>query len=235
MTFSSSSSNDSSQLPKGLVGSGHQYSMGYGYGARVSTARNVQTLPASIPQYRYPPVSERSENLFRSRPMGLTGYKADKRLADQIVHQTSGDYGKFLIGVDSSDARLFMKPVPATLAMKKAKSLTASPSINDNNNNNNKSSTNNSVQSNSNDFNDSRELKSYREGGGSSSSSKDESMYQIQKTLKAIDFKAFPKHAKYNLRAAIQSPPSENQYRGVATNNQLGYKNCLNWSGQLRS
>jgi len=209
--------------------------MGYGYGARVPTARNVQTLPASIPQYRYPPVSERSENLFRSRPMGLTGYKADKRLADQIVHQTSGDWGKFLIGVDSSDARLFMKPVPATLAMKKAKSLTASPNTNDNNNNNNKSSTNNSVHSTSNsarnDFNDSRELKSYREEG----SSRGESMRQVQNTLKAIDFKAFPKHAKYNLRAAIQPPPSENQYRGVATNNQLGYKNCLNWSGQLRS
>jgi hypothetical protein len=214
--------------------------MGYGYGARCPTERNVQTLPASIPQYRYPPISERSENLFRSRPMG-TGYKADKRLADQIVHQTSGDWGKFLIGVDSSDARLFMKQVPATLAMKKAKSLTASSNNNNNNNNsnnnnnnnnNNNSSTNNSVHSNRNDFNDSRELKSYREGGGSSSS-KGESMYQ--NTLKAIDFKAFPKHAKYNLRAAIQPPPNENQYRGVATNNQLGYKNCLNWSGQLRS
>ena len=86
MTTHNNNNNDTSKITKGMVGSGHIYSMGYGYGARIPTARNMPTLPASIPQYRYPPLSERSENLFRSKLMGLTGDKADKRYADQVVH-----------------------------------------------------------------------------------------------------------------------------------------------------
>jgi len=234
--MNSNNNNSNNTVSKGLVGSGHIYSMGYGYGARVPTARNAPTLPASIPQYRYPPVSERSENYFRSRPMGLTGYKADKRLVDQIIHQTSGDWGKFLTVNDNADIRLFMKPVPATISLNKSKNATV---YNDDNNNKTKKGDSNSNNNNNTyresktssryDFNDSSELTSHRDDINSNSGN---SKYHA--TLSTIDFKSFPKHAKYNLRAAVQAPVPEHVYRGVATNNQLGYKNCLNWSGQLR-
>lgn len=218
-------SNDN--IPKGLIGSGHKYSMGYGYGARVPTTRNLPTLPASIPQYRYPPVSERSENLFRSRPMGLTGCTADKRHADQIVYQTSGEWGKFLTNNDNADVRL--KPVPATLALKKQNNhnnIIASQGLSKVNNNNN--TYRESMNSSRYDFNDSKEIKTHRDD-----INKGKSVYHD--TLKNIDFKAFPKHAKYNLIASIQPPVTLSEYRGVATTNQLGYKNCLGWSGQLRN
>jgi len=191
----------------------------------------MPTLPASIPQYRYPPLSERSENLFRSRPMGLTGDKADKRYADQVVNQTSGDYGKFLIVNDDPAVRLHMKPVQSTLKLKKTINNEQKNINNNNNNNNNNTNTNkeiiNSTRSN---CNSSREINTLREDNYGKNNS---SIYNT--TLETIDFKAFPKHAKYNLRAAVQPPIPEHHYRGVATNNQLGYRNCLNWTNKLRS
>lgn len=82
--------------PTILVGSLHTSTMGYGYGARVPTARNQPTLPASIPQYRYPPVSERSSEAFKSTILDLEGDKARKKHCEQLQYQSSGDYGRYL-------------------------------------------------------------------------------------------------------------------------------------------
>lgn len=75
-------------------GSIHRFSNGYGRGLRLKTERNMMTLPPSIPKYRYPP--EDDPGYFKSTQK-ITGDKAYKRLADQVVHQESGQWGSFLL------------------------------------------------------------------------------------------------------------------------------------------
>jgi hypothetical protein len=76
-------------------GSVHRFSNGYGRGLRVKTERNKMTLPPSIPKYRYPP--EDDPNYFKSTKHEIVGDKAFKRLADQMIHQESGQWGSFLL------------------------------------------------------------------------------------------------------------------------------------------
>ena len=79
-----------------LVGSVHKFSPGYGYGVRMPTVRNEPTLPASVPKYRYPPMTTREENMSKSMTLDVSGPKAIQRNKDQMMFQTSGDYGSFL-------------------------------------------------------------------------------------------------------------------------------------------
>ena len=84
----------SSRVPY-LTGSVHTFTPGYGYGARVPTVRNQQTLPASMPTHRHPPLTERGINMCKTATIDLAGAKSVKRHSDQIALQSSGDYGKF--------------------------------------------------------------------------------------------------------------------------------------------
>ena len=123
-----------------------------------------------------------------------------------------------------------MKPVQATLKFKKIHNNEQKNNYNSNNSNNNNNNNNKETMISARDnFNSSREINTTRQDNGKNNSS----IYSS--TLETIDFKAFPKHAKYNLRAAVQPPIPEHHFRGVATNNQLGYRNCLGWTNKLRS
>ena len=79
-----------------LLGSIHTFTPGYGYGARVPTVRNQQTLPASIPKYRYAPVSQKDINMCKTVEIDMSGPKSIKRHQDQMTLQTSGEYGRFM-------------------------------------------------------------------------------------------------------------------------------------------
>jgi hypothetical protein len=106
----------------------HINSDGYGRGVHCVTARNVPTWPANVPQFRHPPDSERFLRGTRPTP-GATScwpssnHRAQVRNADQMVHQTSGDYGKFLYDTDSRAVKLnkgTMNPRPSELAATRA-------------------------------------------------------------------------------------------------------------------
>lgn len=91
-----------------------------GMGARYLTSRNQPTFPATIPQYRHVPPPE--EFLIKSTCTKLIqdDDRALRRNADQIVRQTSGDYGKYHIDTESSVVRLTMKesrPHPGRFSM----------------------------------------------------------------------------------------------------------------------
>lgn len=79
-----------------------------GIGARFLTARNQPTAPASIPQYRHVPLTDRFVNGMKSTVQIHTDERSLHRNADQIVRQTSGDYGKYHIDTESSVVRLNM-------------------------------------------------------------------------------------------------------------------------------
>lgn len=75
------------------------------------TSRNTLTLPCSVPIIRHPPPTERF--LRVTSPTKLIGddHRAEKRNADQIVYQTSGEIGRFYIDPESQGAKLGKKPL----------------------------------------------------------------------------------------------------------------------------
>eukprot|EP01038_Epipyxis_sp_PR26KG_P011341 gene11341-15206_t len=90
-----------------MVGSMHKYSDGYGYGARMITARNSPTLPRSIPKQQRPPDSERFIMQTKPKPLPRADdEKGMKRNAEAIVYQTSGEYGLFLVDTESTVEKL---------------------------------------------------------------------------------------------------------------------------------
>ena len=95
---------------KYLVGSMHRLRNGYGYGANVPTERNKATL-RSVPTHRYPP--EYSEPIPGSKPKLWLKHseQSQKRCAQQILNQTSGEYGSYLIGAMTESVRLKLQPV----------------------------------------------------------------------------------------------------------------------------
>lgn len=80
-----------------------------GYGQRYPTSRNQSTLPVSIPDHRFVPLTERYINHTKSSPQILFGDKADKRNADQIIYTTSGEIGKFYIDSEPKAVKLLKK------------------------------------------------------------------------------------------------------------------------------
>mmetsp|Transcript_28270 Transcript_28270/g.28558 ORF Transcript_28270/g.28558 Transcript_28270/m.28558 type:complete len:259 (+) Transcript_28270:344-1120(+) len=76
-----------------LTGSMHKFTEGYGYGARVETARNVAKPPLDRPQT----VSDARHvpNVGKTHLHRLPQDLADKRSGDNRQYLTSGQYGKF--------------------------------------------------------------------------------------------------------------------------------------------
>jgi len=90
------------------------------------TSRNQQTLPASIPQFRHSPPTERFLQTTTCTKLVRNDEAGIRRNADQIVRQTSGEYGKYLIEPDSSAIRLNMtasRPSQATFSLEKPLSI----------------------------------------------------------------------------------------------------------------
>jgi hypothetical protein len=80
-----------------LAGSIHMLSNGYGNGVRVLTHRNQMTVPASVPAYRHLPDTARFKADTTCKVLTHFDDRAQKRNADQISKQTSGEYGQYLI------------------------------------------------------------------------------------------------------------------------------------------
>ena len=112
-----------------LVGSCHKYSDGYGmilmqrnfcdkaviynlfsqtagYGQRYLTSRNLLTLPCSVPIIRHPPPTERYLRVTSSTQLIGSDGRAERRNADQIKMQTSGEVGRFYIDAESQGVKL---------------------------------------------------------------------------------------------------------------------------------
>lgn len=82
------------------VGSIHRFRDGYGFGATVPTARNLPTLPPSIPMHRHPPSYDEPLEYSKPSKINKIDIKSQQRCNDQMKHQISGEYGKYLF--DSS-------------------------------------------------------------------------------------------------------------------------------------
>ena len=90
-----------------LSGSVHVLSDGYGNGVRVLTARNQMTLPHSVPQYRHLPDTPQFKKDTTCTRLIQTE-SGQRRNAEQVSKQTSGEYGKYLIEHRNSFERLNM-------------------------------------------------------------------------------------------------------------------------------
>lgn len=86
-----------------------------GYGQRYLTSRNQPTLPRSVPLQRHPPPSDRFARVTSSTQLIGTDARAERRNADQIRNQTSGEIGRFYIDSESEAVKLgktLLKPPP---------------------------------------------------------------------------------------------------------------------------
>ena len=91
-----------------LVGSVHKLSDGYGNGVRVLTSRNQMTLPHSVPQFRALPDTDQYKKDTSSYQLIRKDEASQKRNAEGINMQTSGDYGKYLLEYNTKSVRLNM-------------------------------------------------------------------------------------------------------------------------------
>lgn len=82
-----------------------------GYGARYPTERNQMTLPAAVPKFRHVPDSERYKRVTSSTVLIKRDEGALKRNAEQIVFQTSGEIGRFTLGIEPENLRILKKPL----------------------------------------------------------------------------------------------------------------------------
>jgi hypothetical protein len=82
-----------------------------GYGQRYLTARNQITLPCSVPGLRHPPPTARFLRVTSPTKQCGNDFRAQKRNADQILLQTSGEIGKFYVDPESVAVKLGKKPL----------------------------------------------------------------------------------------------------------------------------
>jgi hypothetical protein len=73
------------------------------------------TLPLSIPQHRHVPPSERFVRGTRSTQLIKKDEHSQKRNAEQIVFQASGEIGKYYYGIESKATRLMYQPLVKNL------------------------------------------------------------------------------------------------------------------------
>ena len=80
----------------------------YGYGGTVPTARNIPGQ-RTVPLHRHSPdtlpIAPTADRLIRNDD------HSDRRQADQMVYQASGDYGKFTLNLQSDAMKLKMQPL----------------------------------------------------------------------------------------------------------------------------
>lgn len=69
------------------------------------------TLPCSVPIIRHPPPTERFLRVTSPTKLIHTDRRADRRNADQILLQTSGEVGKFYVDPESTGVKLGKKPL----------------------------------------------------------------------------------------------------------------------------
>ena len=194
-----------------LDGSVHTFTPGYGYGARVPTARNQPTLPASIPKFRHPPLSERSENMCKSMVLDLTGSKSTKRHSDQLALQTSGDYGRFMYPSKTDD-----RQNDHVISRPKTTAISSISAVNNLNTDAFKSSFGNDSQ-----------------GNGRSAIRNDYDTilkYRRKDPLEATVMK----YSKYDLLASKAPPRDTGQLHWCVVGNQMAAEHSRTWQLNLR-
>lgn len=77
-----------------------------GYGQRYLTSRNAPTLPCSVPVLRHPPLSDRYNRVTAPTRLIGTDARAERRNADQIMLQTSGEVGRFYVDPEPEAVKL---------------------------------------------------------------------------------------------------------------------------------
>lgn len=208
---------------KMLVGSIHRYDDGYGNGCRWPTSRNAQSLPASVPQFRHPPDSERYLNGIKSKVQIKSDEASLKRNAEQVVFQTSGEIGKFLIDYDEG-TKLNMQPlrrykpqvVHKTCQDSSIIRQTAREVGTSRNNTARTEQSNNSI--------------SFCSSGNYGGTTSQETYLE---TLNKLD-KAFDKWNRRDLFAASLPAKQEHEQRWTATSNHQSSLQSKHWAEKLR-
>lgn len=240
----------SSDNSKPLVGSCHKFSDGYGlfrvvynvkhlqlpilhfidylagYGQRYLTSRNQPTLPRSVPLQRHPPKSERFLRATTSTQQIGTDARAERRNADQIRMQTSGEIGSFYIDAESEAVKLgktLLKPPPPRYSVDKGQEtqteFKSAPTTN-------------------------RSMPSSRTDLASARSGRDSARYEhpnnnsssgglYMSTLQNLD-QTFSKSDRRDLFAASMPGKSAQELVWCAANNSRGAQQSKGWAQRLR-
>lgn len=203
-----------------------------GYGQRYLTSRNQPTLPRSVPLQRHPPKSDRFLRVTSSTHQIGTDARAERRNADQIRMQTSGEIGSFYIDAESEAVKLgktLLKPPPARYSSEKANEAQAefrsAPA------------TNRSIPSSRTDLDSARTGRDsarheYQSSFNSNTASAGSpSLYM--NTLQKLD-QSFSRSDRRDLFAASMPGRSAQELVWCASNNNRGAQQSKGWAQKLR-
>ena len=230
-----------------------------GYGARIHTARNQMTLPASVPLYRHPPDTPHFVQGCHSTQLVRADDKAVRRNADAVMRQTSGEVGFHYLGFDPEPIRLLKKPVREphvhTVVPKTHEAFYSSISGNNNNNNVASSSSSHNNQSARGEGRtsarslpatgrsiDSRWSNEYSRPSTTREEStphvhttafSEHKREQFKQTLRTLD-SSFGSQSRKDLFAASQPPKPIQEMVWVATSNNHSALQGRHWSNKLR-
>lgn len=203
-----------------------------GYGQRYLTSRNQPTLPRSVPLQRHPPKSDRFLRVTSSTHQIGTDARAERRNADQIRMQTSGEIGSFYIDADSEAVKLgktLLKPPPARHLLDKGNEIRTEF--------NSAPVTNRSIPTSRTDLDSARTGRSsaryeYQSSfNNTSSGGGSPSLYM--NTLQTLD-KTFSKAERRDLFAASMPGRSAQELVWCAANNSRGAQQSKGWAQKLR-
>lgn len=239
---------------KPFTGSMHKFSDGYGmnfffnyrfilsftiitigYGVRYLTSRNQPTVPSSVPMIRHEPLSDRYLRVTSCTKIISNDFQSQKRNADQIKFQTSGEIGKFYVDSESEGLKVCRKThiFPTRNVTSDVHAINSNPS------------------------NTTAELKSHRDNATTDNitthrldmptnrscyNSENTSCYSntslsssstYLSTLKELD-KSFGKVERRDLAAACLPPRSVQELRWGAASNNRGAQQSKLWAEKLR-
>lgn len=221
--------------PHPLIGSMHRMRDGYGYGATIPTARNIPTLPMSIPQFRHPPDTPSYTEGMKSKPLRRTGSGADRKNADQMMFQTSGDYGKYLIVKNGNHKTLTKNSMQNSMQSIQKRPSTTSLAVHSSSEQNNRGI---STARPGTSINKSDRISNSRQTGLQPIGKPALGETRHPKTLfletkLALD-KTFERHNHFNLMAASMSDRPDWEQRMYGTQNAIEYQKGLLWMRNLR-
>lgn len=204
-----------------LTGSLHTFTQGYGYGARAPTVRNKMTLPISIPTHRYPPMTDRTANMCKTVHVDLAGERSTKRHQDQMMLQTSGEYGRFMHPqYDKSHSRL------PSARISSRPQTTDGTSSSGRSGGSDRSSRRNIIEV------ETTQTATTLLNNGNSLKSDFETICKYRK--KDPIQGAFMKYTKYDALAAKAPPRDRGEVHWCSVGNQLAAEQSRNWTNGLR-
>jgi hypothetical protein len=220
-----------------------------GYGARVPTERNKMSLPANVPRYRHPLDTERFLHGRSSVQRIKVDEQSQKRNADQILRQTSGEIGLHYLGFDPEPIRLNKKPLHETKTnlhptiskdhkllfeqQTAEDSLKTSERIPTNKNYNQHGSIMNRSFSANQTIPSSSSYRNHSNSNFHQSLSTEEKRKMYLETLNSLD-KSFDRHCRQDLLTAALPPKPMHELVFVATSNHHAAMQSKVWSEKLR-